>query len=373
MRELFAENAAYWIDEFHLDGLRLDATQSIHDRSRLHVLQQIVESARAAAGARPLYMVAENEPQDVRLIEDFGIDALWNDDWHHSATVAATGRSEAYYTDYEGRPQEFVSMAKFGFLYQGQRYTWQKDRRGTPSLHLRAGHFVCYLQNHDQIANSAHGERLQFLTSPGRYRAVTALLLLAPQTPLLFQGQEFASSKPFLYFADHKPELAQAVGRGRREFLSQFPSMAGDEIQEQLAAPEDPRTFESCKIDWSEREEHAATLRMHRDLIRLRLGDVAFSAQDNRALHGAVIASEAFVLRWVRSGADDRLLVVNFGAGLHLDPAPEPLLAPPAHCSWTMLWSSESPDYGGSGTPKLDADEGWRIPAHAAVVLMPAE
>ncbi len=262
-------------------------------------------------------------------------------------------------------------MAKLGFLYQGQRYKWQKDRRGTPSLHLPAGHFICYLQNHDQIANSAHGERLQFLTSPGRCRAATALLLLAPQTPLLFQGQEFASSKPFLYFADHKADLAQAVGRGRREFLAQFPSMASAEIQEQLAAPEDPRTFERCKLDWIEREEHAPMLRLHRDLIRLRLGDATFSAQDNRALHGAVIAPEAFLLRWVRSGDDDRLLVVNLGAELHLDPAPEPLLAPPAHCSWALLWSSEWPEYGGSGTAELDGDENWRIPAHAAVVLKP--
>ena len=317
VREFIAENAAYWIDEFHLDGLRLDATQSIDDYS---VIGELVKSARDAAGDRTIFIVAENEPEDVALIDKHGVDAMWNDDWHHSAMVAMTGRREAYYTDYRGTAQEFVSMAKHGFLYQGQFYTWQKDKRGTPALHLPPRRFVCYLQNHDQIANSARGERMQQLTSPGRVRALTALLLLQPQLPMLFQGQEFGSSKPFLYFADHKPELAEAVAKGRGEFLEQFPSLIGRAID----PPHAWETFEACRLDWNERDE--ATIAMHRTLLRLR--------NDEPLIGGAVLNDDAFLLRW-----PDRLLIVNLGRDLQLEVFDEPLLAG----NWQLLWSSESP------------------------------
>src|SRR5437016_421559 len=186
VREFFSNNAGYWIEEFHLDGLRLDATQSIHDDSEEHIIALIQRRAREAAGRRRIFIVAENEPQDVDLIRKYGLDALWNDDWHHTAMVAVTNRREAYYTDYYGGPQEFVSLARHGFLYQGQRYVWQKHRRGTPSLNVPPERFVCCLQNHDQIANSQSGLRLHRLTSPGRFRALTALLLLGPNPPMLF-------------------------------------------------------------------------------------------------------------------------------------------------------------------------------------------
>jgi maltooligosyltrehalose trehalohydrolase len=355
VRELVSENAALWIDEFHLDGLRLDATQSINDASEEHVLALIAKRARAAAGDRSIFLVAENEPQDVALIDDYGLDALWNDDWHHSAMVAATGRREAYYTDYFGTPQEFVSMAQFGFLYQGQRYSWQKARRGTPSLHLPPEQLVCFTQNHDQVANSARGERLQQLTSPGRFRALTALLLLGPHTPMLFQGQEFGASAPFLYFADHKPELAKAVRKGRREFLEQFPSLL--QMHGDFAAPESEETFARCKLDHRERETNVEIVALHRDLLRLRGGMTG-------TVRGAVIGSEAFVLRF-----DDRLLIVNLGDSLQLDIVPEPLLAPPATQQWQLLWSSESGEYGGKGMAPVESDGVWRIPAKAAVVL----
>ncbi|HEX6739543.1 MAG TPA: alpha-amylase family glycosyl hydrolase, partial [Vicinamibacteria bacterium] len=165
LRALVVANAAYWIREYHLDGLRLDATQDIHDDSEPHILAEVAAAARRAAGSRPIWLVAENEPQQARLVRapeagGFGIDALWNDDYHHSAMVAATGRREAYYTDYLGSPQELLSAAKHGYLYQGQRYSWQKQRRGAPALDLPRHAFVSYVQNHDQVANSARGRRL---------------------------------------------------------------------------------------------------------------------------------------------------------------------------------------------------------------------
>jgi maltooligosyltrehalose trehalohydrolase len=367
VREFFEANAAYWIEEFALDGLRLDATQSIQDSSSPHILQRICRKARDAARGRPLYIVAENEPQDVRLVEELGIDALWNDDWHHAARVALGGRTEAYYTDYHGSPQEFLSMTKYGFLYQGQRYKWQRDRRGTPSLNLPADRFICFLENHDQTANSADGRRLSGTSSPARLRAMTALLLLSPQTPMLFQGQEFGSSRPFLYFADHQHELAAAVSGGRREFLRQFPSVTA--IEHVLRAPDDEGTFLDCKLDWSERDRNGATLRLHRDLLALRktLG------WREMKLDGSVLSEGAFLLRWMTGGPDDRLLLVNIGRDLHLDPAPEPLLAPPEGRHWTTHWSSEWAEYGGSGTPEPDGDDNWRIPPDCAVLLRTIE
>jgi maltooligosyltrehalose trehalohydrolase len=353
VREFFAENAAYWIDEYHLDGLRFDATQSISDDSPRHILAEVAGSARRAAREKSIFLVAENEPQDVVLIDEYGIDALWNDDWHHAARVAATGHTEAYYTDYHGRAQEFVSMVRSGFLYQGQWYSWQKSRRGTPSGHLPAHAFVCYLEDHDQVANAAHGVHLAQLTSPGRHRALTVLLLLQPQTPMLFQGEERGSRRPFLYFADHKLELARDVARGRREFMSQFPSIAVD----RLPAPEEPATFEACKL---EDEVDPAIFALHRDLLALRRHDAALRLD----LRAAALTDDAFVLRF----GDERLLLVNLGRDLALDIVPEPLLAAPHGRRWELSWSSEALEYGGGGVAPID-EEGWMVPGEAAVLL----
>ena len=260
-------------------------------------------------------------------------------------------------------------MVKYGYLYQGQRYKWQKQRRGIPDLRLSPGKFVTYIQSHDQIANSGRGERVQFMTSPGRLKAMTALMLLAPGTPMLFQGQEFASSSQFYYFDDHKPDLANLVREGRANFLAQFHSLATSEMQPYLVDPGSPYTFEWCKLDFSERERNRHYYDLHRDLLRLRREDPVFSAQMPGGVDGAVLAAECLVLRFFGEAADDRLLLVNFGVDLHLDPAPEPLLAPPDGMTWQTLWSSEDPLYGGVGTPQPDSEDNWRIPGHAAIAL----
>jgi maltooligosyltrehalose trehalohydrolase len=377
VREFFLANAGYWIEEFHLDGLRLDATQQIFDASHEHIIAAIVQRVRAAANGRATIVVAENEPQDVTLIRrpergGYGIDGLWNDDFHHTARVAATGRRDAYYLDYKGTPQELVSTAKWGFLYQGQRYAWQKKRRGTPTLDVAAAAFVTYLQNHDQIANSAHGTRLHEQTAPGRYRALTALLLLGPGTPMLFQGQEFAASAPFLYFADHVPDVADSVRKGRAQFLGQFPGIATEDVQACLADPGATETFARCKLDLRERERHAESYRLTQDLLRLRHDEHVFGSHAKR-VDGAVLGDEAFVLRFFGDDGDDRLLLVNLGRDLILSEAPEPLLAPPCRRAWRLLLSTEHPRYGGCGIGPVEHEEGWRIPGEAAVVLVAAE
>jgi maltooligosyltrehalose trehalohydrolase len=377
VRELFVANAGYWIDEFHLDGLRLDATQQIHDRSPEYVLTAVGRRAREAAGGRSLVIVAENEPQDTWLIRPIaeggaGLDALWNDDFHHSAMVALTGHAEAYYSDTRGEPQEFVSAAKYGYLFQGQHYDWQRGRRGTPTWGLRPAAFVTFLQNHDQVANSARGLRGAQLTSPGRWRAMTACLLLSPGTPMLFQGQEFSASAPFLYFADFEHDLAAAVRRGRGEFLTQFPSLVDFSGRDALADPGDLATFEHCKLDFSERETHAGAYALHTDLLRLRREDTAFSTQQPGGVDGAVLSPSAFALRFFTPDhLDDRILVVNLGRDLFRTSFAEPLLAPPRTADWDVRWSSEDPTYGGGGTPDTFPDGCWFVSAESALILAP--
>jgi maltooligosyltrehalose trehalohydrolase len=379
VREFFTTNARYWIEEFHLDGLRLDATQQIFDSSTPHIIADVVAAVRAAGGDRATIVVGENEPQDVKLLRprDEGgcaLDALWNDDFHHSAWVAATGRAEAYYCGYHGSPQEFISSAKYGFLFQGEWYAWQHNRRGTPALDLSSDRFVVFTQNHDQVANTAHGHRIHRDASAGRFRALTALLLLFPQTPMLFQGQEFAATTPFLYFADHDPELAKLVRKGRAEFVSQFASMAEIAADARVPDPADVETFTRCKLDWSERSTNHEAVALHRDLIRLRRDDTTLSRRTPALLDGAVLGTHAFVLRFFGFGGDDRLLIVNLGARLRPETIPEPLLAPPrAGQRWTTAFSTESPEYGGWGTPPVETEKhGWWIPAECAVLLRPA-
>ncbi|HXK60914.1 MAG TPA: alpha-amylase family glycosyl hydrolase, partial [Acidobacteriota bacterium] len=377
VREFFTSNAAYWIQEFHLDGLRLDATQNIYDSSPRHILADISKAVRAAAPERSTYLVGENEPQETRLVRPvsqggYGLDALWNDDFHHSARVAMTGRAEAYFTDYRGTPQELLSATRWGYLYQGQYYLWQKKRRGTNAFDLTAQNFVTFLENHDQIANSSFGRRVHELASPGRHRAMTALLLLAPPTPMLFQGQEFGASQPFRYFADFGGVLAKSVREGRLEFLKQFRNMIPLESQEALPDPADRAGFEECRLDPDrDRRRNESFFRLHKDLLKIRKEDPVFRMQDNSRVFGAIVGPEAFLLRFFGEDHDDRLLIINLDRDIELKPAPEPLLAPPENCDWELIWSSESPEYGGSGVLPFNGLQEVRVPGQAALVLKP--
>jgi maltooligosyltrehalose trehalohydrolase len=375
VREFFLSNARYWIDEFHFDGFRFDATESIFDKSDEHIIGAVGRAARKAAGDRSTILVAENERQEVKLIRPRNeggddLDGVWNDDLHHSAFVALTGRREAYYTDYLGAPQEFVSAVKHGYLFQGQPYSWQGAPRGTLALGSRPEAFVAFVENHDQVANTIDGQRVRFETSPGRYRAMTALLLLAPWTPLLFQGQEFGTSKPFVYFSDIGDEkLREAIRKGRFEFLSQFPSLADPEARKQLPVPSDPNSFARCKLDFSERAKNKHLYDLHVDLMRLRRQDSRFCEQRTGAVDGAVLGPASFVLRYFANGNDDRLLLVNFGERQLLEPMPEPLLAAPLAFEWTTLWSSESVRYGGPGEISVASQDNWILPAESTVAL----
>src|SRR5256886_9333280 len=354
VREFFITNGRYWIEEFHFDGFRFDATQSILDNSDEYIVGAIGRAARKAARACSILLFAENERQEAKLIRPRSeggddLDAVWNDDFHHSAAVALTQKREAYYTDYVGSPQEFISAAKYGYLFQGQPYSWQEAPRGTPTFGAPPQAFVAFIENHDQVSNTAQGERLRFQTSPGRYRAMTGLLLLGPWTPLLFQGQEFGASTPFIFFTDvGDGSIREAIRKGRFAFLSQFPSLATKEVQERLPLPSDPTSFVSCKLDFTERQKNQELYELHVDLLQLRREDSRFREQKTNGVDGAVLGPSSFVFRFFSDDQkDDRLLVVNFGERREQRPVPEPLLAPPLGLEWEILWSSESARYGG--------------------------
>src|SRR4030095_1420725 len=376
VREFFITNGRYWIEEFHFDGFRFDATQSILDNSDEYIVGAIGRAARNALGKRSIILVAENERQEVKLIRPRSeggddLDAIWNDDFHHSAVVALTGRREAYYTDYLGSPQEFISAAKYGYLFQGQPYVWQEAPRGTPTFGVPPEAFVAFIENHDQVSNTAAGERLRFQTSPGCYRAMTALLLLGPWTPLLFQGEEFGASTPFMFFTDTGDgPMREAIRKGRFEFLAQFPSLASDEVQKRLPVPSNPKVFTDSKLDFSERQKNKHFYDMHIDLLRLRREDSRFREQKRGGIDGAVLGPKSFVLRYFSDGnRDDRLLVMNLGERQTLVPGPEPLLAPPLGLEWDTIWSSESARYGGPGVVTVATEDSWILPAEAAVAL----
>ena len=377
VREFFITNGRYWIEEFHFDGFRFDALHAIRDQSTEYIIGEVGRATRKAAGARSILLIAENDRQEARMVRPRSeggddLDGMWNDDFHHSAVVALTRRKEAYFGDYQGAPQEFISAAKYGFLYQGQTLSWRKALRGSSTFGISPKAFVCFIENHDQIANTGAGERVRLQTSPARYRAMTALLLLGPWTPLLFQGEEFGASSPFMFFADiGDASVRDAIRKGRAEWLAPFLSLAEPEALTTLPAPDDPEVFARCKLDFSEREKNRQVYDLHIDLLKLRREDSRFRQQMSGRVDGAVLGTTSFVLRYFAKADDDRLLLVNFGERQVLHPASEPLLAPPLGCTWETLWTSESSRYGGADSPLTATPKRWILPGEATVALRP--
>lgn len=372
MRQMVIDNAAYWIREFHIDGLRLDATQNIHDPTHPRLLGCLVGAARAAAGTRTIVISAEDYLQRTPLLrtaEEGGpqIDQVWNDDFHHAARVALTGSHAGYFRDYRGRAQELVSAFRHGYLFQGQFDGWKKGLRGAAVKAEPPWAFVVFTQNHDQLANTLFGQRLHLLTSPNRYRAMTAALLLGPSTPLIFMGQEFNASTPFAYFADYSGETANQVRDGRRRETLGFDAYADPAAQECLLDPCSAETVVRSTLDFSECARNVATLRLFRDLIRIRRQDPVLNRRPLLGFDGATLTENAFVLRWYTEAGTDRLLVVNLGAQIDRSALAEPLLAAPSGCIWRMTWSSNEPRYGGLGTLVPEQGDGWQFDAESSV------
>jgi maltooligosyltrehalose trehalohydrolase len=353
MRELVLANVAYWVREFHIDGFRIDAAQQIYDASPEHVLAALTRVARETAAPRAIIVVAEHEPQHARLMRSpeaggYGMDGVFNEDFHHSARVALTGTHEAYTSDYRGTSREWLSAALHGFLFQGQYYPWQSGRRGAPALDCPPHQFIAFLENHDQVANAAVGRRLIDITSPPAWRAMSALLLLGPWTPLLFQGQEWGTRTPFAYFCDHEPELQALVFQGRQAFLGQFTRLREAYEGQTIDAVGRP-AFEAGRLDHAFDAHADPVWRMYRDLTTLRREDASLGQHAVRVT-GSTLDDQTLLLRFIgRVAHEDRLLIVNLGSDFDVACAPDPLIAPPELFEWSVLWSSEDRAYGGVG------------------------
>ena len=318
VRELFVQNALYWLREYRFDGLRLDAVHEIRDDSPRPFLVEL--AARARAGVEPdrhVHLTLENDANQPRLLAVY--DAQWNDDVHHALHVLTTGETDGYYRDFAREPARLLGRALAeGFAFQGEPSEHRgRAPRGEPSAALPATAFIDFLQNHDQIGNRALGERISALAPEAAVRAASAVVLLAPAVPLLFMGEEWAASTPFLFFSDFGADLGRAVTEGRRREFAAWPAFSDPAVRARIPDPQDPATMRTSVLRWDERTRagHGSMLKLHAELLALRGGLIV-----PRLAHGAhgegyaVLAPTSFRVRW-RFGDDARLgLVANLGA-----------------------------------------------------------
>ncbi len=312
VREFFIENALMWLQDYRVDGLRLDAVHAIGDRPFMLALAERVRSTLCRG--RHLHLVVENEANEASLLER-GYDAQWNDDGHNALHVLLTGEHHGYYADFaRDAAGKLATCLAEGFAYQGQA-----DRhghaRGEPSAHLPPSAFVLFLQNHDQVGNRAHGERLAVLTDLDALKAATVLLLLSPMIPLLFIGEEWASARPFLYFTDHPDELGQAVRDGRRDEFAEFPDFTDASLRACIPDPNSACTFNRSlpDLDLVNQSRHRETLAFYRDLLGLRHERIIPRLPGSHALESGALGSHAVAAAW-RMGDGTRLdILINLG------------------------------------------------------------
>ena len=276
VRRFFIENALHWVREYHVDGLRLDATHALVDDSATHFLAELTATVRAHVD-RPVTFVAEDHRNLSHMLQPvdrggWGIDAVWADDFHHQMRVHTAGDRESYFSDYSGAVRDLVTTLRQGWFYTGQPSSHLGSIRGTDPSAIAPQRFVICIQNHDQIGNRADGARLHHQIDPAAYRALSALLLFAPQTPLLFMGQEWAASTPFLFFTDHHDELGRKVTEGRREEFRSFAAFSDPLDRARIPDPQKADTFERSRLLWDELEHaaHAAVRQLYGRLIALR-------------------------------------------------------------------------------------------------------
>ena len=349
VRRFFIENALHWVHEYHVDGLRLDATHAMQDDSPTHFLAELTTTVREQA-SRPAIFVAEdhrNLAQMLRPIQDggWGIDAVWADDFHHEVRVHAARDHEGYYADFTGNIEDIATTLRQGWFFRGQYSRHSGEARGTDPAGLSPKQFVICIQNHDQIGNRATGDRLNHEVDEASFRALSTLLLLAPQTPLLFMGQEWAAATPFQFFTDHHEELGRNVTEGRRAEFRAFEAFrsSGQEVPD----PQALTTFSRSRLRWAELEEpaHAAVLRLYTRLLRLRHSHPASQSRtrdsfDVRALDGYTVALD----RRSATGRDRLFVVVRLSGDGRSEVALPELLP-------EMLLSTEDADVVGTPRP----------------------
>ena len=316
VRELVVHNAMYWIEEFHMDGLRLDAVHAIIDESPKHILTELAERVHALDTGYPVHLVLENEKNEAfRLTRDSEgqtehFAAQWNDDMHHVLHTAGTHEDAGYYADYEGHTELLARALAEGFAFQGQASVCSGKNRGESCAHLPPGAFMAFIQNHDQIGNRAFGERISQITKPEAMRALIATYLLLPQVPMLFMGEEWGATQPFPYFCDFHGELADQVRQGRRNEFASFPEFKDPKKRDAIPDPLAESTFFSGKLDWNEPGQgaHAEVLERYKTLLRVRQREVLplLGSISGNAGSFQVLGASAVVISWATQ--DGRVL-----------------------------------------------------------------
>jgi maltooligosyltrehalose trehalohydrolase len=312
LRRYVLDNARYWFEEFGFDGLRLDATHAIFDDSPRHILQEL--SALAAEQRPRRFLIAEDERNEASLVTRTGLDAIWADDFHHALRVTLTAEQDGYYAAYPPGVATIADTLRRGWYYDGRVYPPSGEQRGTPAQGLEFRNFVYCIQNHDQVGNRALGTRLNHEVSIEAYCAASTLLAFLPTTLLLFMGQEWAASSPFLFFTDHDAELGELIRNGRREEFKHFDAFSTQKAREEIPDPQAAATFERSRLDWQERSEPRCrrVLELYRALFQARRRDAVLSAACARTDLEVAVARDALLVGR-RHGAEGRLLIVNFG------------------------------------------------------------
>jgi maltooligosyltrehalose trehalohydrolase len=359
VRRLLIDNALHWIREYHVDGLRLDATHTLIDRGRPHFVAELARAVHEASGGRAL-VYAEDHRNLVMMIEaaaagGWGLDGVWADDFHHVVRRLLAGDEHGYYRDFEGRACELVTIFRHGWLYTGQRSRHLDGRRGTDAAHVPLRKSVVCIQNHDQIGNRAFGDRLNHAIDEASWRAATTLLLTAPMTPLLFMGQEWAASTPFAFFTDFEPGLGALVVAGRRKEFAAFPEFSGPGAAERIPSPQADATFESSKLRWDERAapRHAQALALTRRLLSMRAAHPWLRGSDLTTCDAEAIGADALAFVRDGDGGGAHLVIVLLRGGG--DVAPRALRA--AH--WTPALHTEEDGFAGEPqAPTFDAAAG---------------
>lgn len=362
VRRFILDNAAHWVREYHADGLRLDATHALIDDSPKTIVQEIAETVRAAAG-RPIVVHAEDHRNMAAMIEDaadggWGLDGVWVDDFHHVVRAMVAGDAHGYYADFAGHTRELATVIQDGWLYSGAHSAHLNGPRGTHPGRVPMHRFVVCAQNHDQIGNRAHGERLHHQVPAAAWRAVSVLLLTAPMTPLLFMGQEWAVSSPFQYFTDLEPGLGALVTRGRRAEFADFPEFSDPDAQLRIPDPQAAATFERSRVRWDEQGEgdHARTLALYRALLALRREHAALAGSEQT--RGAAVAPDDETLVMRRSEDDEVWWVVarfRSGGAVDVETAAAVLGAPVGAGRLQAVLDTEHAEFAGDPMP-IDLD-----------------